>query len=75
MTLTNPRGFSRIKSPRTKFNFFSAKKSPRQAWWQIPLNPAIKEKQGDLCELETMVYIDRICQKRKELGVQKQLKA
>lgn len=35
---------------------------------------AIKqEKQGDLCELEAMGYIDRVCQKRKELGVQKQL--
>lgn len=67
MTLTNPRGrgFSRIKSPRTKFNFFfSAKKSPRQAWWQIPLNPAIKEKQGDLCELEAMVYIESVKKER-----------
>lgn len=33
---------------------------------------AIKqEKQGDLCELEAMGYIDRVCQKKEGVGCSK----
>lgn len=80
MTLTNPRGFSRIKSTGTKsLNVSAEGVQGRQVVYS--LKPSNREA-GGVCESEAMVYIELqtsqgnkviVRQKKKGGGVEKQL--